>query len=103
MSLDEVQKPSARWKDFLLDVDELLQSAVELHCLGGFVLSLLYDLPRPSADVDYIAAMPSSTIAELERRLPGAWFCTSQETRDVRRGRVTSSTSRERPSRRATG
>jgi len=71
MSLDEVQKPSARWKDFLLDVDELLQSAVELHCLGGFVLSLLYDLPRPSADVDYIAAMPSSAIAELERRLPG--------------------------------
>jgi hypothetical protein len=66
MSPDALRNPSAHWKAFLQDVDQLLQSAVELHCLGGFVLSVLYDLPRPTADVDYIAAMPSSAIAELE-------------------------------------
>ena len=36
---------------------------VELHCLGGFVLSVSYDLPRPTAHVDYIAAMPSTAVA----------------------------------------
>src|SRR5215469_6412676 len=66
MSLDVLRNPPAHWKAFLQDVDQLLQSAVELHCLGGFVLSVLYDLPRPTADVDYISAMPSSAIAELE-------------------------------------
>ena len=66
MSPDALRNPPAHWKAFLQDVDQLLQSAVELHCLGGFVLSVLYDLPRPTADVDYIAAMPSSAIAELE-------------------------------------
>ena len=66
MSLNEAPNPSAPWKAFLQDVDQLLQTAVELHCLGGFVLSVLYDLPRPTADVDYIAAMPSTAIVELE-------------------------------------
>ena len=66
MSRDALRNPPAHWKAFLQDVDQLLQSAVELHCLGGFVLSVLYDLPRPTADVDYIAATPSSAIAELE-------------------------------------
>ena len=66
MSPDALRNPPAHWKAFLQDVDQLLQSAVELHCLGGFVLSVLYDLPRPTADVDYIAATPSSAIAELE-------------------------------------
>ena len=66
MSPDEVREPPAPWKAFLHDVDQLLGSAVELHCLGGFVLSASYNLPRPTADVDYIAAMPSSATTELE-------------------------------------
>jgi hypothetical protein len=37
---------------------------VELYCLGGFILSVSYDLPRPTAHVDYIAAMPSTAIAD---------------------------------------
>jgi hypothetical protein len=64
MSPDALRNPPAQWKAFLQEVDQLLQSAVELHCLGGFDLSVLYDLPRPTADVD-------------------AWFCASQETREV--------------------
>ena len=81
MSPDALRNPPAHWKAFLQDVDQLLQSAVELHCLGGFVLSVLYDLPRPTADVDYIAAMPSSAIAELE--MIAGRGSTLHETRDV--------------------
>jgi hypothetical protein len=66
MSRDTAQVLPFRWKDFLREVDQLLGVAVEMHCLGGFVLSALYDLPRPTGDVDYIAAMPSNSITELE-------------------------------------
>ena len=79
MSLNEAPNPSAPWKAFLQGVDQLLQTAVELHCLGGFVLSVLYDLPRPTADVDYIAAMPSLRSWSL-KRLPAVVLCFTRNT-----------------------
>ena len=51
---------SERWKVFLTEVDAHLPAPVELHCLGGFVLAVCYELPRPTGDVDYIAAIPQS-------------------------------------------
>lgn len=66
MSRDTARVLPTRWKAFLQDVDRLLGSAVELHCLGGFVLSALYELPRPTGDVDYVAAMPPSAVTDLE-------------------------------------
>jgi hypothetical protein len=66
MSPDTGHVLPSKWKDFLREIDQLLGVAVEIHCLGGFVLSALYDLPRPTGDVDYIAAMPSHSITELE-------------------------------------
>jgi hypothetical protein len=51
----------------LREVDKHLNAPVELHCLGGFVLAAVYGLPRPTADVDYIAAIPSNALADLER------------------------------------
>jgi len=56
-----------RWLAFLSEVDQLLHNPVELHCLGGFVLAVLYGLPRPTGDVDYIAAVPSDSIIDLEQ------------------------------------
>lgn len=35
--------------------------------LGGLVLAAGYGLPRPTADLDYIAVVPSDAIANLER------------------------------------
>lgn len=32
----------------------LLKEEVELHCLGGFVMTMLYGLDRPTADVDIL-------------------------------------------------
>jgi len=36
-----------------------------VHCLGGFVLSVLYDLPRHTGDVDFIEVLPASAYDEL--------------------------------------
>jgi hypothetical protein len=54
------------WTAFLKEVDQRLVSAVELHCLGGFVLAAAYGLPRPTGDVDYVAAIPTDSVADLE-------------------------------------
>lgn len=55
------------WREFLDELDEALSEPVELHCIGGFVISLLYGLPRPTGDVDYISAVPRNRIEELEQ------------------------------------
>jgi hypothetical protein len=64
---DQTEKLAARWTAFLKETDELLDAPVELHCLGGFVLAALHGLPRPTGDVDYIAAIPQGAFAILER------------------------------------
>jgi hypothetical protein len=46
------------WEQFLDELDKVLSRRVELHCLGGFVLAAVYGLPRPTGDLDYIAALP---------------------------------------------
>ena len=55
------------WPDFLKEVDAQLSQKVNLHCLGGFVLTALYDIPRPTADLDYISAVPEEAQEEIER------------------------------------
>jgi hypothetical protein len=40
------------WHAFLSDLDSQLTQSTEIHCLGGFVVSELYGLHRPTADVD---------------------------------------------------
>lgn len=60
------QLPSP-WREFLDELDEALSEPVELHCIGGFVISLLYGLPRPTGDVDYISAIPRNRLEELEQ------------------------------------
>jgi len=39
---------------------------VELHCLGGFVLMVLYALPRLTDDLDYISVIPRYACDELQ-------------------------------------
>src|SRR5258708_3357922 len=62
-SQHEVPSP---WGDFLDELDNALSEPIELHCIGGFVISLLYGLPRPTGDVDYLTAIPRYRIEELE-------------------------------------
>ena len=53
------------WLSFLRDVGRTLGQSVEVHCLGGFVLTVLWGLPRPTGDVDFIEIRPSEAGDEL--------------------------------------
>jgi hypothetical protein len=54
------------WGAFLSSLDDKLSEPVELVCIGGFVVSLQYGLPRPTADVDVLEVRPSSLVADLD-------------------------------------
>ena len=54
------------WRAFLVDVDGRLPRPIEIHCLGGFVAALYYDLPRPTNDLDYIDVVPHDATATLQ-------------------------------------
>jgi hypothetical protein len=53
------------WLSFLREVDRALSRAVVAHCLGGFVLAVLWELPRPTGDVDVIEVQPPDAASEL--------------------------------------
>ena len=53
----EVEPPEP-WHSFLRDLDDALQSRARLDCIGGFVVTQLYGLARPTADVDVIELAP---------------------------------------------
>lgn len=55
----------SRWREFLSEVDERLPEPVEVHCLGGFVVTMLYRHPRTTSDLDYIEIAPPSAAPRL--------------------------------------
>ena len=55
------------WRAFLVDVDRYLPRSIEIHCLGGFVAALYYDLPRPTNDLDYIEVVPHDAMATVQQ------------------------------------
>src|SRR5687768_216092 len=61
---DRIPEP---WFSFLRDVEQALKETVEIHCLGGFVLSILWGLPRPTGDIDFIKVRPRPTGETLLR------------------------------------
>lgn len=46
------------WGEFLAEVDNQLPRPIELRCLGGFVLTVLYERPLPTVDIDYVSVVP---------------------------------------------
>jgi hypothetical protein len=48
------------WKEFLSELDGILAEPVQLHCIGGFVLTFYYGLPRTTGDIDYVTAIPAN-------------------------------------------
>ncbi len=55
------------WLGFLKDVDRALSQPAEVHCLGAFVLAVLWGLPRQTGDVDFIEVVPPEAGGELLR------------------------------------
>jgi hypothetical protein len=66
MALSNEAKLPSPWNRFLDELDGLLREQVHVHCIGGFVVSLFYGLPRPTADVDYFAVLPYASVDELQ-------------------------------------
>ena len=54
------------WAEFLDELDALLSEHVQIHCIGGFVVSVFYGLPRPTGDVDYYSALPVHCVNTLQ-------------------------------------
>jgi hypothetical protein len=54
MALLSLPEPGA----FLGEVDAALDAPVNVICIGGFVLAAKFGLPRPTADVDFVEAVP---------------------------------------------
>lgn len=47
-----------RWRGFLRELDVGLVAPTEVHCLGGFVVTLLYGVARDTGDLDALAVLP---------------------------------------------
>src|SRR5256885_10200943 len=47
------------WQSFLSDIDRSLTGRVEFECIGGFVVTALYGLARPTADIDVLSIAPA--------------------------------------------
>jgi hypothetical protein len=62
MRPSEISEP---WRSFLTDLDELAGRETHLECLGGFVLTQLYGLPRQTADLDSLSVTPNDQIKPL--------------------------------------
>jgi hypothetical protein len=58
------------WKSFFTEIDNSLHEELTLHCLGGFVMTMLYSLDRPTADVD-VLPLGSNAVTETLIALAG--------------------------------
>jgi hypothetical protein len=54
----EARRLASPWKEFLTELDGMLDEPLELHCIGGFVFTYFYGLPRTTGDIDYYTAIP---------------------------------------------
>jgi hypothetical protein len=55
------------WQSFLHELDQLATSTVRLDCIGGFVITILHGLNRPTADVDVLEIAPRSAADAFSR------------------------------------
>ena len=57
---------SEPWASFLKTLDGLLKEPVELHCIGGFAMTMQYGISRATSGIDILAASPNEIVAELQ-------------------------------------
>jgi hypothetical protein len=58
------------WKSFFTEIDDSLYEELALHCLGGFVMTMLYGMVRPTGDVD-VLPLGANSATESPMRLAG--------------------------------
>lgn len=55
------------WREFLQELDALLDEPFSLHCIGGFAAVAGYGLPRNTNDLDYRSVVPGNRVADLQK------------------------------------
>jgi hypothetical protein len=58
----------APWAAFLDELDSLVPEPVALHCIGGFVLTVLYGVPRVTSDLGCVAILPHHDLEAIAGR-----------------------------------
>ena len=48
-------RPPEPWYSFLQEIDDLLDEETEVHCLGGFVVTVIYGSDRSTVDLDALS------------------------------------------------
>jgi hypothetical protein len=60
------------WLSFLRELDSAVDAEVRLHCIGGFVITMVYGFSRPTADLDVVEISPRDAArAMLELGMQG--------------------------------
>jgi hypothetical protein len=54
------------WKEFLEQLDSLLEEPIQLHCIGGFAIVASYGLKRSTNDMGYFTLVPCNRVLDLE-------------------------------------
>ncbi len=47
--------PPEPWLSFFREIDERLRQETQIHCLGGFVVTVIYGADRPTVDLDALS------------------------------------------------
>ena len=47
-----------RWGNYLRELDSRMSVPAELHCLGGFVVTVVYGVARDTGDLDVLTVVP---------------------------------------------
>lgn len=63
--MSTAKQPPEPWHSFLGELDEAVDTTVRLDCIGGFVVSQLYGLERPTVDLDVIELAPQQAWERL--------------------------------------
>src|ERR1017187_6980153 len=59
-------RPPEPWHSFFRDIDKTFDQPIALQCIGGFAIAMLYGLPRPTVDVDFLSVVPADEIGRLD-------------------------------------
>lgn len=54
--------PPEPWFSFLKNIDDLINEESHLHCLGGFVVTVIYDAPRETRDIDALSLVQGDSV-----------------------------------------
>ncbi len=62
MTFEAILEP---WRSFLRALDARLTEKTSLHCMGGFAVSVLYRMARPTADLDVLSLVPTYQVGQV--------------------------------------